>query len=107
MELPCVFLVPSLAFPQFTGNLVALHNALSPILAAIFAGNGIVVKCSEHVVWSTSWFVGAVQECLRVCEWDADLVQVGNTIQLSFSPLWAGRVVRLLLWRSYTYLLPV
>jgi hypothetical protein len=54
----------------------ALHNALSPILTAIFAGNGIVVKCSEYVVWSTTWFIGAVKECLRVCGHDPDLVQV-------------------------------
>ncbi|KAF8464975.1 Aldehyde/histidinol dehydrogenase [Gautieria morchelliformis] len=53
-----------------------LHNALSPILAALFTGNGIVVKCSENVVWSTSWFVGAVQQCLRICGWDPDLVQL-------------------------------
>ncbi|KIJ48108.1 hypothetical protein M422DRAFT_248289 [Sphaerobolus stellatus SS14] len=27
-----------------------LHNAWSPILAAIFAGNGIIIKCSEHLL---------------------------------------------------------
>ncbi|KDQ63254.1 hypothetical protein JAAARDRAFT_168878 [Jaapia argillacea MUCL 33604] len=53
-----------------------LHNAWSPILAALFAGNGVVVKCSEHVIWSTTWFVGAVQECLRVCGHNPDLVQL-------------------------------
>jgi acyl-CoA reductase-like NAD-dependent aldehyde dehydrogenase len=55
---------------------LALHNAWSPILAAIFAGNGIVLKCSEHVVWSSSWFVGAIQECLKACGHDQELVQV-------------------------------
>jgi acyl-CoA reductase-like NAD-dependent aldehyde dehydrogenase len=58
----------------------ALHNAISPILAAIFSGNSIVVKCSEYVVWSTTWFVGAVKECLRVCGHDPDIIQV--TIRL-------------------------
>ncbi|KAF9009459.1 meiotic sister-chromatid recombination aldehyde dehydrogenase [Cyathus striatus] len=53
-----------------------LHNAWSPILAAIFAGNGSVLKCSEHVIWSTTWFVGAIQECLRTCGHDPELVQV-------------------------------
>ncbi|RDB24175.1 hypothetical protein Hypma_008675 [Hypsizygus marmoreus] len=53
-----------------------LHNAWSPILAAIFAGNGIVLKCSENVIWSTTWFVGAINECLRVCGHDPELVQV-------------------------------
>ncbi|KAF8528166.1 meiotic sister-chromatid recombination aldehyde dehydrogenase [Hysterangium stoloniferum] len=53
-----------------------LHNAWSPIIAALFAGNGIVLKCSEQVVWSSSWFVGAIQQCLRTCGWDDDLVQL-------------------------------
>lgn len=52
-----------------------LHNAWSPILAAIFAGNAIVLKCSEHVVWSTDWFVGAIHKALEVCGHDADIVQ--------------------------------
>ncbi|KAF8162867.1 meiotic sister-chromatid recombination aldehyde dehydrogenase [Crassisporium funariophilum] len=53
-----------------------LHNAWSPILASIFSGNGVVLKCSEHVIWSTNWFVGAITECLKVCGHDPDLVQV-------------------------------
>ncbi|KIY43606.1 Aldedh-domain-containing protein [Fistulina hepatica ATCC 64428] len=53
-----------------------LHNAWSPILAALYAGNGIVLKCSEKVVWSTMWFVGAVQACLRACGHNEELVQV-------------------------------
>ncbi|KIK03813.1 hypothetical protein K443DRAFT_676473 [Laccaria amethystina LaAM-08-1] len=53
-----------------------LHNAWSPILASIFAGNGVVLKCSEHVIWSTGWFVGAIGECLLACGHDPDLVQV-------------------------------
>ncbi|TFK34820.1 Aldehyde/histidinol dehydrogenase [Crucibulum laeve] len=53
-----------------------LHNAWSPILASIFAGNGVVLKCSEHVIWSTTWFVGAITECLRICGHDPELVQV-------------------------------
>ncbi|KAI0081058.1 meiotic sister-chromatid recombination aldehyde dehydrogenase [Panus rudis PR-1116 ss-1] len=53
-----------------------LHNAWSPILAAIFAGNAIVLKCSEQTVWSTSWFVGAIQECLHACGFNRELVQL-------------------------------
>ncbi|TEB36199.1 meiotic sister-chromatid recombination aldehyde dehydrogenase [Coprinellus micaceus] len=53
-----------------------LHNSWSPILASIFAGNGVILKCSENVVWSTSWFVEAIQECLRVCGHDPELVQL-------------------------------
>lgn len=53
-----------------------MHNAWSPVLASIFAGNAVVVKCSEHVVWSTSWFIGAIRECLISCGHDPELVQV-------------------------------
>lgn len=55
---------------------IALHNSWSPILAAIFSGNGIVLKCSENVIWSTTWFVGAMTECLRACGHDQELIQV-------------------------------
>ncbi|EJF67146.1 meiotic sister-chromatid recombination aldehyde dehydrogenase [Dichomitus squalens] len=53
-----------------------LHNAWSPIIAALFAGNSIVLKCSEHVIWSTTWFVKAIQECLKACGHDEQLVQL-------------------------------
>ncbi|KAI0783294.1 meiotic sister-chromatid recombination aldehyde dehydrogenase [Abortiporus biennis] len=53
-----------------------LHNLWSPILSAIFAGNGVVVKCSENVVWSSQWFIGAIKECLRTCGHNPELVQL-------------------------------
>jgi acyl-CoA reductase-like NAD-dependent aldehyde dehydrogenase len=53
-----------------------IHNALSPILAALFAGNSIVVKCSEQVYWSSKWVVGAMKKALSVCGMDEDAVQV-------------------------------
>ncbi|KAG7086578.1 hypothetical protein E1B28_002524 [Marasmius oreades] len=53
-----------------------LHNAWSPILAAIFAGNGIVLKCSENVVWSSGWFVNVIKDCLATCGHDPELVQL-------------------------------
>ncbi|CAE6499499.1 unnamed protein product [Rhizoctonia solani] len=52
------------------------HNVMSPIMAALTAGNGIVIKCSEHVAWSSRYFVAAIRECLRACRWDPDLVQL-------------------------------
>ena len=68
------------SFPLFSQKFLnfqlALHNAWSPVLAAIFAGNGIVLKCSENVIWSTTWVVGAIQRCLEICGHDQDLVQV-------------------------------
>jgi acyl-CoA reductase-like NAD-dependent aldehyde dehydrogenase len=66
----CPTLVPEAERP------LALHNAWSPIIASIFAGNAIVLKCSENVFWSTQWFVGAIRKCLAVCGHDPELVQV-------------------------------
>ncbi|KAJ7739684.1 meiotic sister-chromatid recombination aldehyde dehydrogenase [Mycena maculata] len=53
-----------------------LHNAWSPIIASLFAGNAIVLKCSEHVFWSTQWFVAAIRKCLSACGHDPELVQL-------------------------------
>ena len=53
-----------------------LHNLLGPIIAALFTGNAIVVKCSEQVVWSSSWFVGMVHAALRALCISEDLVQL-------------------------------
>ncbi|KAI0828993.1 meiotic sister-chromatid recombination aldehyde dehydrogenase [Trametes gibbosa] len=53
-----------------------LHNAWSPIIAGLFAGNSVVLKCSEHVIWSTTWFVQAIRECLNACGHDENLVQL-------------------------------
>ncbi|QPG73154.1 hypothetical protein FOA43_000460 [Brettanomyces nanus] len=52
------------------------HNMLNPVVAAIFSGNGIVVKCSERVRWSSEYFVNLVKTALRVCDIDDDLVQL-------------------------------
>ncbi|WVR07962.1 hypothetical protein IAU60_005005 [Kwoniella sp. DSM 27419] len=54
----------------------SFHNILSPILASLFAGNTIVVKCSEQVAWSSMWFVGGVKACLRACGLDDEVVQL-------------------------------
>ncbi|KAJ9097269.1 hypothetical protein QFC21_004938 [Naganishia friedmannii] len=53
-----------------------IHNAVSPILAALFAGNTVVLKCSEQVLWSTRWIIDAVRECLRACDMDPEAVQL-------------------------------
>lgn len=52
------------------------HNLLGPIVAAIFTGNAIVVKCSEQVVWSSKWFVDLVRVILKELNIDQDLVQL-------------------------------
>jgi aldehyde dehydrogenase (NAD+) len=40
------------------------HNILGPIVAAIFAGNGIVVKPSEYCAWSTSKYFEKIVDTL-------------------------------------------
>lgn len=54
----------------------SFHNMLSPILAGLFAGNAVVVKCSEQVAWSSLWYMGGVKECLRACGMSTDIVQL-------------------------------
>lgn len=49
---------------------------LSPILAGLFAGNAVVVKCSEQVAWSSLWYMGGVKRCLEACGMNADIVQL-------------------------------
>ena len=61
---------------QVAYNPSALHNCFSPILASLFSGNAIVIKCSENVFWSTSWFIRAIRHCLVICGHPADLVQL-------------------------------
>ncbi|KAI9730141.1 MAG: Meiotic Sister-Chromatid recombination aldehyde dehydrogenase [Claussenomyces sp. TS43310] len=51
------------------------HNLLGPIISAIFAGNGIVVKASENTAWSASYFTSIVRGALSVCGHDPSLVQ--------------------------------
>ncbi|EIM21053.1 putative meiotic recombination-related protein [Wallemia mellicola CBS 633.66] len=52
------------------------HNSLSPIIASLISGNACIVKGSELVAWSTKWFIGAAQECLRVNGEDPNLIQL-------------------------------
>lgn len=52
------------------------HNVMGPIIASLFAGNAIVVKASELVAWSATWFVDAIRECCRKAGCDPELVQI-------------------------------
>ncbi|KAL4402442.1 Meiotic Sister-Chromatid recombination aldehyde dehydrogenase [Malassezia pachydermatis] len=53
-----------------------VHNMLGPIISALFAGNAIVVKCSEQVAWTSHHMLTAVHRCLDACGAPRDLVQV-------------------------------
>lgn len=54
------------------------HNLIGPMISAIFAGNGIVVKASENTSWSSSFFTLIVKGALHVCGHDPHLVQTVN-----------------------------
>ncbi|CAG8454984.1 9445_t:CDS:2 [Cetraspora pellucida] len=51
------------------------HNIIGPIISALFAGNGIIVKASEQVAWSLQYYSEIVKVCLISCGHDPDIVQ--------------------------------
>lgn len=51
------------------------HNFISPVISAIFAGNGIVVKPSEQTAWCTAYFLEIVRGALSSCGYPRGLVQ--------------------------------
>lgn len=52
------------------------HNLMGPIIAGVFSGNGVVIKCSERVRWSSEFFINVVKGALKICEIDENLVQL-------------------------------
>ena len=52
------------------------HNLMGPVIAALFSGNAIVVKCSEQVYWSSRWFIELFQTALNALQVDENLVQL-------------------------------
>lgn len=53
-----------------------VHNMLGPVISSLFAGNAVVVKCSEHVVWSSLQILEGVHRCLDAIGAPRDLVQL-------------------------------
>ncbi|BCS17788.1 aldehyde dehydrogenase family protein [Aspergillus puulaauensis] len=51
------------------------HNFISPVISAIFAGNGIVVKPSEQTAWSSAYYLEVIRSALESCGHPRDLVQ--------------------------------
>ncbi|KAI8988402.1 Aldehyde/histidinol dehydrogenase [Mycotypha africana] len=51
------------------------HNAIGPVISALMSGNGIIVKCSEYVAWSSKYYEQIIKTCLSVNGFDPDLVQ--------------------------------
>jgi len=52
------------------------HNVLNPVSAAVFTGNAIVIKVSEHAAWSSRFYNRMIQACLAAAGAPADLVQL-------------------------------
>lgn len=52
------------------------HNLMGPIIAGVFTGNGVIIKCSERVRWSSEFFISVVKGALKTCGIDEDLVQL-------------------------------
>ncbi|KAL3954883.1 hypothetical protein ACCO45_010446 [Purpureocillium lilacinum] len=51
------------------------HNMMGPVISALFAGNGIVVKVSEQTAWSSAYFLGVARGALAAHGHDPALVQ--------------------------------
>mmetsp|Transcript_74526 Transcript_74526/g.155368 ORF Transcript_74526/g.155368 Transcript_74526/m.155368 type:complete len:605 (-) Transcript_74526:79-1893(-) len=51
------------------------HNVFNPIIAALFAGNAIVIKVSEYASWSTQYYGKVIRKCLEAVGAPVDLVQ--------------------------------
>jgi acyl-CoA reductase-like NAD-dependent aldehyde dehydrogenase len=55
-----------------------IHNVLSPLISALMAGNGCVVKCSEETAWTSTILSKIINDLLAAHEIDTDLVTFCN-----------------------------
>lgn len=53
-----------------------LQNVLGPAIPALFAGNAVIVKVSEHVAWSTARFRRIFEEAFAKAGYGPDVVQL-------------------------------
>lgn len=52
------------------------HNIFNPMLAAVFTGNSIVIKVSEHASWSGCFYMRIIQTALAAVGAPENLVEV-------------------------------
>lgn len=52
------------------------HNLLCPAIPALFAGNGVVAKVSEHTSWSAAPYLAIMRDALTAHGHSPELVQV-------------------------------
>lgn len=69
-----------------------LQNILGPTIPALFAGNAVVVKASEHVAWSTARFQRIFDEAFDKEGLPRDLVQIVNGYAETGAALVSGGV---------------
>jgi acyl-CoA reductase-like NAD-dependent aldehyde dehydrogenase len=53
-----------------------VHNVLNPVSAALFAGNGIVIKVSEHAAWSSKFMNKLIAAALAAVAAPPNLVRI-------------------------------
>ncbi|KAL6874903.1 ALDH-like protein [Trichoderma novae-zelandiae] len=51
------------------------HNLMGPVISALFAGNGVLVKVSEQTAWSSRYFLDIARGALVAHGHDPQLVQ--------------------------------
>src|SRR4030095_10036008 len=51
-------------------------NVFCPVVPALFAGNAVIAKVSEHTSWSAADFQAIFDEVLTACGHSTDLVQL-------------------------------
>ncbi|KAG5982938.1 hypothetical protein E4U55_001074 [Claviceps digitariae] len=51
------------------------HNMMGPIISALFTGNAIIVKVSEHTAWSSAWFLQIARGALAAHGHDTRVIQ--------------------------------
>ncbi|RKP36040.1 Aldehyde/histidinol dehydrogenase [Dimargaris cristalligena] len=52
------------------------HNIVGPIITALFAGNGIMVKASEYASWSASIYLKYIRDIIAATGNNPDIVQL-------------------------------
>lgn len=54
------------------------HNVMGPVISALMAGNASVIKCSEHVAWSTKFWESVFHGALDLHGIDRNVVRLVN-----------------------------
>jgi acyl-CoA reductase-like NAD-dependent aldehyde dehydrogenase len=73
-----------------------LQNIVGPTIPALFAGNAVIVKASEHVAWSTARFQRIFDEAFEAEGLPTDLVQVINGFADTGAALVSGGVDKII-----------